>query len=111
MDAVRGSVAVQRGPLVLCMESVDLGTSVHDVRVDTNTPPQDRDGTTYVLAGTATVSEPAWPYSDGGAPDPPVSDQRLVPLVPYHLWGNRGPASMRVWLPELASAPSTPTDR
>jgi len=22
-------------------------------------------------------------------------------MVPHHLWGNRGPASMRVWLPAL----------
>jgi hypothetical protein len=21
-------------------------------------------------------------------------------LIPYHLWANRGPAAMRVWLPE-----------
>jgi uncharacterized protein len=25
-------------------------------------------------------------------------------LVPYHLWTNRGPASMRVWLPVTSHA-------
>src|SRR5690606_2439594 len=36
IDAVRGCVAVERGPVVLCLESVDLpaGVTVDDVRVD-----------------------------------------------------------------------------
>jgi DUF1680 family protein len=112
IDAVRGSVAVERGPLVLCMESVDLGGSVNDARVDPSTPPHDRDGATYVLAGTVPVSEPAWPYGDGDAREMEAAcEVRPVPLVPYHRWGNRGPSSMRVWLPALAPTRSSPTDR
>ena len=26
-------------------------------------------------------------------------DRGLVPLVPYHRWANRGPSTMRVWMP------------
>ena len=97
IDAVRGTVAVERGPLVLCMESVDLGGSVNDVRVDTSNPPQDRDGVTHVLAGTVDVTDPLWPYGDAADADAP--EMRAIPLVPYNTWANRGPSTMRVWLP------------
>ena len=44
----------------------------------------------------------SWPYA---ASDDVVQrrrpDLRDVPLVPYHDWANRGPATMRVWLPTL----------
>jgi DUF1680 family protein len=38
-----------------------------------------------------------WPY---GAPDAAAEgDGILIPLVPYHSWANRGPSTMRVWIP------------
>jgi DUF1680 family protein len=98
IDAVRGSVAVERGPVVMCLESVDLGGCVNDVRVDPSVPPQDDDGAVAVLAGTAAVPAPGWPY-DATPAAPSGPPLRAVPLVPYHSWGNRGPATMRVWLP------------
>jgi DUF1680 family protein len=97
IDAVRGAVAVERGPLVMCLESVDLGAPVEDVRVDPSQPPRDHDGAARVLAGTLPVEEPAWPYGSPGPAGTPAL--REVALVPYHSWGNRGPATMRVWLP------------
>jgi DUF1680 family protein len=104
-DAVRGTVAVERGPLVLCMESVDLGASVNGVQVDTSVPPEDRDGTTRVVAGAVDDDLPSWPY--GGPPTEPAHPaMREVALVPYHSWGNRGPSTMRVWLP--VAGPTTP---
>lgn len=99
IDAVRGTVGVERGPLVMCMESVDLGASVNDLRVDTSTRPHDRDGVTHVLATTVDVSEPVWPYSEDDHSTGAELDLRSVPLVPYHQWANRGPSTMRVWLP------------
>jgi DUF1680 family protein len=98
IDAVRGSVAVERGPLVLCLESVDLGASVNTVRVDTSVPPQDRGGVTHVRAGTVEDPDPAWPFGATPAAGHPA-ELREVRLVPYHSWGNRGPSTMRVWLP------------
>lgn len=99
IDAVRGSIAVERGPLVLCVESVDLpdGMSVNDLVVDPTVAPR-AEGAGAVLAGRrVTVPTSDWPYAD----DPGASqgDTFDVPLVPYHSWANRGPATMRVWLP------------
>ena len=104
IDAVRGSVAVERGPVVLCVESVDLpgDTDVDAVRVDPATAPEDRDGA-VVVDGALVDPEPAgWPYhSNGSASGAGGGTRRPTEIVlrPYHSWAERGPATMRVWLP------------
>ena len=108
VDAVRGCVAVERGPLVYAVEQVDqpAGVTVDDVRLDLSGEPAAEfrpellGGVTVVtLPGHARRHEPGtWPYSPaanaGGAGEP-------VPLtaVPYCVWANRGIGAMRVWLP------------
>jgi len=88
VDAVRGCVAAERGPLVYCAESVDQAPAARldEVAVDASVPPADQrpDGE---LGGAVTLR---------------CAARRASPLtlIPYHLWANRGPASMRVWLPE-----------
>jgi DUF1680 family protein len=99
IDAIRGTVAVERGPVVMCMESVDLGESVTDVRVDTSTQPRDADGVTRVRATTVDVPDASWPYRED-LTETVHADAREVALIPYHQWANRGPSTMRVWLPE-----------
>ncbi|WP_305787162.1 glycoside hydrolase family 127 protein [Symbioplanes lichenis] len=119
IDAVRGCVAVERGPLVLCAESVDLPVDVNALQI----VPQltERDGS--VFATGRRVSDPpgSWPYntsafsgeSAGEAPagDPGEADGSgrpdgtfELPLHPYHRWARRGPSTMRVWLPLAPSA-------
>ncbi|RMI13448.1 glycoside hydrolase family 127 protein [Cellulomonas triticagri] len=105
VDAVRGQVAVEAGPLVYAVESVDLGVDVAQVRVDATRTPRVRDGSVTVRAQVVAVAEEDWPYAgagatdDGGRAGASVPDAREVPLVAYHAWGNRGPSTMRVWLP------------
>ncbi|MFF3846546.1 glycoside hydrolase family 127 protein [Streptomyces sp. NPDC002328] len=107
VDAVRGTVAVQRGPLVYCAESVDLtdGHEVDAVRVDPSAPPEDGEGDAVVVAGeTRTHQDGAWPYrpfEEEAAADAAPEAERAsgIVLVPYHSWANRGPSTMRVWLP------------
>ncbi|TDD72625.1 glycoside hydrolase family 127 protein [Jiangella aurantiaca] len=79
IDAVRACVAVERGPLVLCAESVDLppGAVLDDLLVDPSVPPVAR-------------SDAAMVRTVGG-------DE--IELVPYHRWAERGASTMRVWLP------------
>jgi len=98
VDAVRGQVAVEAGPLVYALESVDLGADVGLARVDTGRAPEARDGAVTVLARTVEVPEGDWPYADRPA-EAGADQPRAVPLVPYHAWGNRGPSTMRVWMP------------
>jgi uncharacterized protein len=112
IDAVRGCVALERGPLVYCVESTEPDTGQEALAVDTGTAPAA--GTTAGLGDAVTFTgtarsmaqgdqgDAAWPYG-AGPPTPSGSappDPHPLTFVPYHLWGNRGPATMRVWLPE-----------
>ena len=104
IDALRGQVAVERGPVVLCLESTDLGASVNIVRIRTASPPVERDGVVRVPAATREPHDSSWPYQsapqDSARPNGHGDvDHGLVPLVPYHKWANRGPSTMRVWIP------------
>jgi DUF1680 family protein len=95
IDAVRGCVAVERGPLVYCAESpaADLDTLTVDA---TRAPVQD--GTdVLVTARFRPAADEPWPYTAATADDPGPAVP--IRLLPYHRWARRGPATMRVWLP------------
>jgi DUF1680 family protein len=96
VDAVRGCVAVERGPVVYCAESA--GPSVDTFRLDASQPLTD-DGTGGVTAQCHIVepADDAWPYTSE-RPDP-AFEKASVTLRPYHDWASRGPSTMRVWLP------------
>ncbi|GIG88164.1 hypothetical protein Pen02_31000 [Plantactinospora endophytica] len=105
IDATRGCVAVERGPLVFAVESVDLagGGNVDELRVDTGRPPTLAGGRVQVHCRRLDPPDRDWPY-DGQGPTPaavPSGDLVEVPLIPYHAWANRGPSTMRVWLPTI----------
>jgi DUF1680 family protein len=162
IDAVRGCIAVERGPEVLCLESVDLIRSAHGGRadgkasetlilddetgdrggpagdigliaVDTSVAPREAEGRVVVrLRLAAGYSRRAWPYSspavqaldvvnqsaaDGineptakpahGVHNDAAADGWLdVPLIAYHDWANRGPSTMRVWIPRYSDTPT-----
>ncbi|MCX5337237.1 glycoside hydrolase family 127 protein [Streptomyces sp. NBC_00140] len=106
VDAIRGTAAVQRGPLVYCAESVDLppGHEVDALRVDPSAPPEGRaDGSVVVAGEISAPGDRPWPYPPYDAP-PTAGDGTGIVLVPYHSWANRGPSTMRVWLPTVDSA-------
>ncbi|MFB8146745.1 glycoside hydrolase family 127 protein [Microbacterium sp. NPDC056003] len=105
IDAVRGCVAVERGPEVLALESVDLAPAgVDDVACVAMVPgsePVERDGRVWIAVSRLPLDDARWPYgepqADGGA-----AATSEVPLVPYHEWAERGPSTMRVWIPQHA---------
>ncbi|MGW0521795.1 glycoside hydrolase family 127 protein [Crossiella sp. NPDC003009] len=95
IDAVRGCVAVERGPLVLCAES--LGELDLDaLRVDTASTPVAAGDGAVVRARSDRPADRTWPYGDRAGRAGPSAALRLIP---YHRWARRGPATMRVWLP------------
>ena len=101
IDAVRGCVAVQRGPVVYCAESRVGDSDAPDLavlEVDAGVPPQDVDGRVRVSARWSGHAERAWPYV-AGSPDSPDGESGTLDLIPYHDWGQSGLCSMRVWLP------------
>ena len=105
IDAVRGCVAVERGPEVFALESVDLrGTpfpdDIAELRIDLSVPPRDVDGRVAVALREVRDPSLAWPYGtslvEEAPTDPGAHD---VALVAYHDWAERGPSTMRVWIP------------
>ncbi len=100
IDAVRGCVAVERGPIVYCAESPTAEPigDLDQLRVDLRrAPDRPRGRPSRCGRGLAAATDAAWPYASG----PPPTTRRLgvVRLLPYHRWARRGPATMRVWLP------------
>lgn len=102
IDAIRGTVAVERGPLVLCLESVDLpeGASVDMVRIDPDSDLDESDGVVTASGRLKAFDDHPWPYPEpaGAAAE---GDEVTLPLVPYHDWAKRGPSTMRVWVPTV----------
>lgn len=111
VDAARGAVAIERGPLVYALEQPDQedGAVVDDLRIDPAGALSDefRDGllggVTVVRAQGAVVpgpdAEATTPYGPATTPPPaPVRDVTLT-AIPYYAWANRGPQPMRVWVP------------
>lgn len=104
VDAVRGSVAIERGPLVMALESVDLpgDSSVNQTRIDTSAAPLMRDGRVSVTLRHTDFEDRPWPYDESpsvNSTDSADAETFQAPLTPYYYRANRGPATMRVWLP------------
>lgn len=97
IDAVRGSVAVERGPEVYCLESVDLPVewSLDNIRFMETT--ESADGRVQALITHNTDVDPEWPYGSSAVSD--LEGPRLATMTRYHEWAQRGPSTMRVWIP------------
>ena len=109
VDAVRGCVALERGPLVYAVEQVDQPEAaiVDDLRFDPASPVEsehrpDLLGGVTVLrtkGRTAGRTSQPWPYVPAGSADTGSRPEVDVTAVPYYAWANRGIGPMRVWLP------------
>ncbi|MCA1983528.1 glycoside hydrolase family 127 protein [Nocardioides nematodiphilus] len=99
IDAVRGAFAVERGPLVLALESLDLpaGWDLNAVTADPASVRTTSDGAAITVE-QHTPAEADWPYR-AETPSPATARAEAT-LIPYQRWANRGPAAMRVWIPK-----------
>lgn len=106
VEETRNQTVVKRGPLVYCLESIDIegGQPIDDVLIPTDiqlTPKKITiDGSPIVaLEGTARLlPRNSWKdtlYREVSQTSKPVN----IRLIPYYAWGNRGKAEMTVWMP------------
>jgi hypothetical protein len=109
-----GRVAIERGPLVYCLEQRDQpgGQSIFDISlpIGANTGKEftaefrpDLLGGILVLRHKGIAS--AKPLSDEPLYQPLERAKRRggkeveLTFIPYYTWANRGPAAMQVWIP------------
>ena len=104
---LEGRVAIQRGPVVYCLESVDNpATPLDRISIDPEgflkacTVEQRPD----LLGGVAIIRGPGRAIQAEGwgevlyRPEAPGEEEITLTAVPYCTWDNREPGEMRVWL-------------
>ncbi|MBA2718581.1 MAG: glycoside hydrolase family 127 protein [Chloroflexi bacterium] len=105
VDAVRGTLAIERGPLVYAIETADLpaGVELEEIEIEPDVRPEPipRDD---VAPGLVGLRLPAFrrrfASASGTAGDRAITDEPIeVGAVPYFAWGNRSVEAMRVWIP------------
>ena len=108
IDAVRGCVAVERGPEVLCLEGIDLPAGLDSVHIDPTIPPTEDHGTVHVTGHVLAGDDGNWPYQPAAGEHENRTGSVDLPLRPYHQWAERGATTMRVWLPVLDGTAGRP---
>jgi hypothetical protein len=111
IDGVRGCVALERGPLVYCVEETDLpvDATLADVVVEATVAPVEA-GPVEQLGGAVGVEVAGAVRDIDGWRELAYRDVReLLPpggtlqtrflAIPYFTWANRGAKAMRVWVP------------
>jgi DUF1680 family protein len=97
----QGRVAVQRGPIVYCLEGPDNTAGVRNVLLpdDAGFTPEVRKD---LLGGVVTLKSTAKGLAFNATGGIEKSD-REVTMIPYYAWANRGRSEMMVWVPNSDS--------
>jgi hypothetical protein len=107
-----GHLAIQRGPLIYCLESKDHpDVSIFDIVLPLDSS---RSSAAFesrfepdLLGGIVTISAGALTYGVAQSEEklysfdgfPPPAKSITLKAVPYFAWANRGPSEMLVWIP------------
>ena len=113
VDELRNQVAVERGPIVYCLDSHDLpdDTEVAEIVIPGNAPFDANFDTACratVLKGR--VYRRTWLDWDDelyrSAPSTPLQPIGIR-MIPYYAWNNRGVCQMTVWMPVVWTVTQT----
>ena len=106
VENLRGRMAVERGPIVYCLEGPDnKDISIHNLMIDKDAKFELKENhelpyNCYEL--TTTGSD----YKETGNSEKITITEHKVTAIPYYLWANRGPSDMLVWIPSTDSVVS-----
>ena len=98
-----GCVALQRGPLVYCLEGVDCSESLQRIVLPTTAElashfaPDMLDGVMVIRGNVLIEDETDWAGTLYRT-SPPSLQPGVITAIPYYAWDNRQPGEMRVWL-------------
>lgn len=101
-----GKVALQRGPLVYCLEAIDHDAPVEHLVLPVNSPLEIRyepgllDGVVIIEGEALVIDAGDW---EGRLYriQPPTYRPTTLRAIPYYAWDNRAPGVMAIWLPEV----------
>jgi len=97
VEADRGMISIERGPLVYCAEHPDNSFDIAGALI--NQKPQFTLGKTEIGGTTVqTIVTEAQTLNFNQQGKLETHDQKLT-LIPYYAWCHRGSGNMRVWLP------------
>nr|WP_184829838.1 beta-L-arabinofuranosidase domain-containing protein [Jiangella mangrovi] len=116
VDAVRGCVAIERGPVVYCLEKpADAAAALPGELVDLTTvaidpgselvvvpAPQLGEDVLSIQVDGVEGADPAWDGAGWATLDEapgPAGRPVTLTAIPYAVWANRGPSELRVWVP------------
>ena len=92
-------MAVERGPLVYCVEAVDNNGRAANIVLPSNVSFAVEDGPAALHGVKAlTANLPVVLISENGEQVSTVN--RKVTAIPYYAWANRGQGEMIIWFPE-----------
>lgn len=103
-----GKVALQRGPLIYCLEEIDNGANLADIRLSDEAE-FETEFCKDLLGGITVIR------TEGYRTDPAEWDGELyrehsgrlkktrLTAIPYAYWGNRKPGEMLVWIRQQGS--------
>ncbi|BBQ82938.1 TPA: glycoside hydrolase family 127 protein [Kluyvera ascorbata] len=102
-----GKVAIQRGPLVYCLEEADNGAELHNLSLPKTATFREIQGV-GVLKGkvllqaeglrvlTAQENKPLYSFDNRQT----AVEKQMLTFIPWFSWANRGEGEMRIWVDE-----------
>ncbi|MBL7187232.1 MAG: glycoside hydrolase family 127 protein [Phycisphaerae bacterium] len=108
IEQTRNQVAVMRGPIVYCLESVDVPEGVRfediylpgDAEWNIRYEPDLLGGVTSLRTKALVIDKTARQDIGGYSQVSDVQGQRVdISMIPYYAWNNRAEPKMTVWLP------------
>lgn len=95
--ANQGKMALERGPIVYCIESNDNTTDLSNIAIDENVEINVKD---YAINGNAMKALQINAKTSGVN----TINNVAATAIPYYAWSNRGVSKMRVWMETKAEA-------
>lgn len=93
----RGKLAIERGPIIFCLEGKDQSDSTVFNKFIPDTTPMEAAYDVNLLNGVVVLTGNAKEVGkDGSVKEVPFK------AIPYSTWNNRGADQMAVWIPEAA---------